>query len=69
METAQNGGMTRKEMVVCDCALSVLLAGCLSVAGCVASFLDFLPCLSVKMQVYTFTGKFYNYFTTSLAKH
>lgn len=51
METAQDGGMARKEMVVCDGALSVLAAGCLSVAGCVASFLDFPPWLSVKVQV------------------
>lgn len=62
METAQSGGMTMREMVVCDCVLNVLVAGCLSVAGYVASFLDFPPWLSVKVQVYTSTGKFYNYF-------
>lgn len=49
-------------MAVCNCALNVLVADHLSVAGVVASFLDFLPWFFAQVQVYTSTWKFDEYF-------
>lgn len=63
METVQDGGMRRKEMAVCDCALSVLVA-CLWLVVLPPPLILFL----LRYKCTLLQGSFTTIFFTSLAK-